>query len=166
VFFVSPLARNPKWRWWASGRHRKQPRDETLTNNNSNHHTLRGHMRVGTSTQQWLRMSLLTKSHKGNIMWRRNANKANPSGKKPPKRTVITPQSTTSIWTWLLTYRWPLFLHDRSNGTATSRRLIHRWWFVSILLFAVVERLIVVEFPVVSFALTDLFSVARCESRK
>ena len=109
---------------------------------------------------------IITKSHKGNRMWRRNANKANPSGKKPPKRTVITPQSTTSIWTWLLTYRWPLFLHDRSNGTATSRRLIHRWWFVSILLFAVVERLIVVEFPVVSFALTDLFSVARCESRK
>ncbi len=71
---------------------------------------------------------IITKSHKGNRMWRRNANKANPFGKKPPKRTVITSQSTTSIWRWLLTYRWPLFLHDRSNGT--SCRLIHWWWFI------------------------------------
>ena len=132
MFFASPLARNPKWRWWASGRHK------AVTE--SNHETKPSQTTTPTTTHfvdtcGWdydttmaANVIINKKSRKGNRMWRRNANKANPSGKKPPKRTVITPQSTTSIWTWLLTYRWPLFLHYTSNGT--SCRLIHRWWFV------------------------------------
>ena len=140
MFFASPLARNPKWRWWASGRHRKQPQDETLTNNNSKHTThfvdtcdTRG---WGLTSQQWLRRSLLTKSHKGNRM-RRIDQAATPTRPIRPEKASETYRHSLHnqphlSWAWLLTRWWHVFyfvvIVDFSEKGGLSRCFpLFRW---------------------------------------